>query len=618
MLLLFLGISAGYALADTLVIYKRDTLIYLIPLKELQQASKAGESNPIATFVESRDNKNMLNKWLKSLIVYKEQHDAPRNYDLSQVENMRQFDNMLIGHIIIKRLPPFGPSVRDTVSVPISWMGKTANRLRVPTAKSVIAKVLTFKSGDRFNSLQMPENERIVRNLDWISDARITVSPSKSHPGLVDIEIIAQDKYPHAISLGSDTKSPEISLYTRNFMGQGLFFNHTLAPWSPSPTPGHEENIRFNNIKGTRIDMEINYIDNNNRQLLETVIERNFYVSSNRFGGGLYYNRSIKNSPSQSLNQFNWPDEMDYYFSSAWVGRRFSPPTGDYLKNSQFYFTIQHIASRFNNLPDTLARHPLLAGNHHIYTSLSFGKRDYFKNNLVYSFGKTEDIPYGFLASITTGINRNPEGTRPYLGIKYSMGHAVIPNSGYLYMSAGWENYFNNRTIEQAAVMGNIKYITSLIKVNRSLLRIFAELRYIKGINRFDEEALFINQSQNGISLFANKQIKGTEKLVATIENVTFAPGTVWGFKFAWYTFADLAFINTHNSSLLSSENAFGCVGAGLKIKNERLVFKIIELKIGYIMGKQYGTPTKLRISSETQKQFDDFIPSSPKFNLFK
>lgn len=604
--------------SDTLIISKKDTLIYLIPITDLTNATKTTDSNPIASFVESRENKTMVNKWLKSLILYKKKSESTPTYDLSQAESMKKFDNMIIGNIIIKRLPPFGPSVRDTVSFPVSWIGKTGNHLRVPTAKRVIANILTFKSGDRFNSKELPENERILRNLDWINDALITVSPSKSVPGLIDIEIITQDKYPHAISVDLDAKLPELSIYTRNFMGRGIFFNHTISPRSESPTPGHEENLKFNNMGGSRIDLEINYIDNNNRRLIETQLDRNFYVTSHKYGGGLYYNRSIKNSPSQSLNQFNWPEEMNYYFSSAWVGRRFNLKTNNFLQNSNFYLTLQHISSRFYDLPDTLSAHPMLILNNHYYGSLSFGKRDYFKNNLVYSFGKTEDIPFGFLASMTIGINHNSSATRPYFGFKYSMGHAVIPNLGYLYMSAGWENYFTNEGIEQGALAGNIKYITPLIKINTSSIRTFAEVRYVKGINRFAEETLFINQRNYGITLFSNNNVRGNEKLTATIENVTFTPGTFWGFRMAYFTFADIAFINVHSKKLLSANNSFGCVGLGIKIKNERLVFKTIELRLGYVMGKPYPSPFEFRFSSESQKQFDEFIPSSPKFNIYK
>lgn len=613
--MLMLGISPD-GKADTLIIQKTDTLIYLIPLKDLQK--QANTSNPIATFVESRDKKNMINKLLKNLIIHNNNSGDEKKYDITQSDRLRQFDNMLIGNIIIKRLPPFGPSVNDTISSPLTWLGKTGNRLRVPTGRNIISNSLTFKSGDRFNSSIMPENERIIRNLDWINDARIEVKKSLQHPGMIDIMVIVQDKYPHAISIDADAESPEISLYTSNFMGQGVYFNQTLAPRSENPKPGFEENIRLNNIAGSRIDLEINYINNDNRELIEVDIERNFYVTSHKYGGGAYYNRSIKNSPSQSLNQFNWPEQMDYYFSSTWMGRRFTPKTRDFLKNSHFYLTIQHIGSNFYNLPDTLKEHPLLSENNSLYASISFGKRDYFKNSLVYSYGKVEDIPFGFIASLTGGVNHNSYATRPYLGFRYAMGHTLIPNLGYIYMSAGWESYFNNNKAEQATISGSIKYITPLIRIRKSHIRTFLEAKYINGINRYPEEELYINQKNEGVALFSNHKIKGTQKLVLNLENVAFLPGTIWGFKIAQFSFADIAFINSQKRELFSESNMYGCIGAGIKIRNERLVFKTIELRAGYIMGKSYNTPVEFQLSNETQKKFDEFIPSSPKFNLFK
>lgn len=606
------------AQTDTLVIQKKDTLIYLIPIKQIHYNQKKTDNNPIASFMENREDKNMLNKWLKNMILSKEKKEKPEQYDARQLEAMNLFQNRTIGLVVIKRLPPFGPSVNDTISRPTTWIGRTGNKLRVPTGRNIITNNITFQSGDRFSTEAILESERILRNLEWINDVRIIVSPAKGKPDLIDIEIIIQDNYPHAISVDLGSESPELSIYTRNFMGQGVHFNQTLAPNPKSGGLGFEDNIKLNNIRGSRIDFELSYIDNNNRNLVESQLERNFYISDHQYGGGMYYNRSYKNAPSQSLNQFNWPTEMNYYFSSVWIGRKITPNMTQYLKNANFYLTLQHIGSKFHNIPDTLAGHPLLQLNHYFFGAISFGKRQYFKNNLVYSFGKTEDIPYGFLATLTTGLNHNQFATRPYVGFKFSMGHAVIPNRGYLYTSAGWENYFNKGQIEQAALMGNIKYITPLIRMGGSMLRTFLEMNYIKGIHRYPQESLFINEKQNGISLFSDNKIKGTEKLVLNIENVTFTPIQFWGFKMALFTFADIAWINNSSQSLFSKDNNFACLGGGIKIRNERLVFRTLELRLGYITGKQYNQPWEFKLSNETVKRFDDFIPSAPKFNLFK
>lgn len=603
---------------DTVVIQKKDTLIYLIPIRQLHYLPKSNGNNPIASFMESRDETNILNKWLKNLILLRDKNEQSEHYDANQLEALNLLREKRIGLVSINRLPPFGPSIRDTLSKPVTWIGRTGNRLRVPTGRNIINNNLTFKTGDQFDTGTILESERILRNLEWINDARIVVSPSKENPAVVDVEIIVQDSYPHAISLDLGSETPEISLYTRNFMGQGIHFNQTLAPNPNNGRMGFEENIRLNNLKGSRIDFELNYIDNNNRHLVESQLERSFYISDHQYGGGLYYNRSYQNAPSQSLNQFNWPTEMNYYFSSAWVGRKITPNTTLFLKNAHLYATLQHIGSRFYNLPDTLSEHPLLQLNHYVFGALSFGKRQYFKNNLVYSFGKTEDIPYGFLATLTTGINHNHYATRPYLGVIFSMGHAVIPDRGYLYTSTGWENYFNGGRMEQATLMGKIKYITPLIKMGGSLLRTFIEVNYTKGVNRYPGESIFIIEKQNGVALFNNKAIKGTEKLVIDIENVTFTPVEFWGFRTAFFTFGDLAWINNHSNSLFSKNNAYACLGGGIKIRNERLVFRTLELRLGYIFGKPYDSPFEFKLSNETQKKFDDFIPAAPKFNLFK
>ena len=615
--MIILACCSVAAQTDTLVIQKKDTLVYLIPIKQLHFNQKVTQSNAIASFMETRNGNSIINKWLKNLLLTKGKKPAPEQYDANHIESMNQFQGRTIGLITVKRLPPFGPSINDTISLPSTWAGRTGNKLRIPTNKNVITNSITFQSGDRFNTGALLESERILRNLEWINDARIIVSPSKQNHTQIDIEIIVQDNYPHAISLDLGSEKPEVSIYTRNFVGYGIFFNQTLASDATS-WGGIEDNLRINNIRGSRIDFELNYIDNNRRNWIETLIERNYYISDHKYGGGLYFNRSYSNPANQVLNQFNWPNEMNYQLSSVWIGKKMTPNTSEYLEDAHLYIALQHTRSRFYEIPDSLLGHPLLQLNNSYFGSLSFGKRKYFKNSMVYSFGRTEDIPYGFLTSLTLGINKSQYATRPYLGFTFSMGHAVIPNKGYLYVGGGWENYFNKNHIEQATLMGALKYITPLLKINGSMLRTFVEVNYTKGINRFKDESLFINEKQNGVVLFFDNNIKGTEKIVVNIENVTFTPVQFWGFNMALFSFADVAWINYSSRSLFDRDNNFICVGAGIKIRNERLVFKTLELRFGFISGKKYDQPFEFKFSNGSQKRFDDFLPSAPKFNLFK
>lgn len=604
--------------ADTLIIQKKDTLIYLLPQKVKEKEFQKKGENSLATFLENTDSSKIINKWLKELLLHSPGGESQRKYDAGSRAAIQKFENKTIALVIIKRLPPFGVSVRDTISHPLTWIESTGNKLRVRTARSVIRNHLTFSSGDLIHTEKLLETERILRNLEWITDARIVVTPSTTQIGLVDVEIIIQDRYPHAVSGRLNKVIPEFSIYTHNLMGEGIYFRQTLAPDARFSDLGFAEELKFNNIYGSRIDMELTYSDMRESKLLEMAVERSFYFNDNIYGGGVIYNRGENSSLSENANLLKTDTGMDFDYQSTWIGRRFSPHAKGPLKKSQLFFTLQHTYSKFHNLDSAMAGHPLLIDNNYYYGGISFGRRDYFKNNMVYSFGRTEDIPYGFLATMSGGINHSSYATRPYVSLRFAMGHAVIPNRGYFYISSGWESYFNKGKVEQGTVVGHIKYITSLLQLDRTMLRIFAEIKYVKGFNRFSQETFNINANRDGLSLFSSKEIRGTEKLVVKLENITFTPIDLWGFKLAFFTFGDVSWINTKSKNLIDSDHLFTSFGGGFKLRNERLVIRTIEFRIGAIMGNPYDTPIEHRFSSDTMKKFDEFLPGAPKTTMFK
>ena len=49
----------------------------------------------------------------------------------------------------------------------------------------------------------------------------------------------------------------------------------------------------------------------------------------------------------------------------------------------------------------------------------------FYKTNLIYSYGRTEDIPCGVLVNLTAGKEINEYKERFYTGINLSAGHSL-------------------------------------------------------------------------------------------------------------------------------------------------------------------------------------------------
>ena len=141
-----------------------------------------------------------------------------------------QHTGKIIRNVRILELDVFDPMIRDTSVIDTSWINKTLNKIHINTKEKYIRNNLIFKNGDKVNPYVLSDNERIIRNLPYIEDAKIILIPVSDET--VDILLITKDKF----SLGFDLQFSDINLgkleiFDKNIMGFGhelktnLFFN---------------------------------------------------------------------------------------------------------------------------------------------------------------------------------------------------------------------------------------------------------------------------------------------------------------------------------------------------------------------------------------------------------
>jgi len=81
-----------------------------------------------------------------------------------------------IRHIYIRNVG-FEGDVKDTTKVNGGFGVKLGNALHKNTRQKIIANNLLFKEGDKLNPYMLTDNERYLRDLDYIQDALIIVQP---------------------------------------------------------------------------------------------------------------------------------------------------------------------------------------------------------------------------------------------------------------------------------------------------------------------------------------------------------------------------------------------------------------------------------------------------------
>ena len=224
--------------------------------------------------------------------------------------------------------------------------------------------------------------------------------------------------------------------------------------------------------------------------------------------------------------------------------------------------------------------------------SVSLTERSFRKMRMVFSFGRTEDIPYGFLASVTGGRSVGEFYTRPYysLDLAYSM---FIGSSGYLAIRGAAGSYRRNEQKEDGTFSLTIGGFSSLLPFYRSVARHFIVIDYINGYSRLPEDIVYLEEPRGDLRGLSKTGIKGHQRLTISWEGILFADWDWWGFRFASFGYAETGQCGTDWNSFLNEKYYFS-LGGGFRVHNERLMFDAYEVRFMFHPVVPEGADTQL------------------------
>jgi hypothetical protein len=242
--------------------------------------------------------------------------------------------------------------------------------------------------------------------------------------------------------------------------------------------------------------------------------------------------------------------------------------------------------------------------------SLGLSRQGFYRSTHIYSFGQTEDVPFGYLIKLTAGFEQGQYNYRPYGGISVS-GAFNISRLGYFYTMAELGSFYNNKRVDQGVFHMLIKYYTDLQTINRFKFRHFITAEYARGINRYPDEFITL-ENRGGITGLGSRYLRGDEKKLLKLESVMFTPYMLFGFRFVGFAFADLGVINGSNFAE-SNNKLFSGIGVGLRIRNERLVFNTLQLKFTWYTSLPYESDYQLfMVSGEPRLLLKNFYMDKP------
>lgn len=540
----------------------------------------------------------------------------------------RRYDGRYIGNIRFTRLDPFGPRVNDTLRKPSNWVERSANSLHATTKKYVIRKSLLFRKGDVLNSAQISDNERILRQTPNLLDARIYVLPRQNDADTVDILVVTQDVLSTSGGASGDLRSGAVDLNENNFFGLGhelqtrTTYRSQLNPYTESPIGwGFRGMYRVPYIANTFITGQVDFIREWDFQREGVLLRREFISPQIRYAGGLEVSRNRRLMQTYPLIPDSSSVLYPYNFRliDAWLGRAFRLNVGSDRFRERTRLVTAIRSSRYDFFDRPVVRadtNQILEDRTQNFFSIGISTRNYLRDVQVFGFGRTEDIPYGSLFSITGGMDQGEFKYRYYLGAKASHGR-YYNRFGYLLATFEAGSFVRTGHWEQGVLRAEVNYFSRLFSLKTTQIRQFVDLRFTKGIGRFDREFIDIS-GRNGIRGIGSAALRGSKGLVLNLETVFFTPITILGFQLAGFLYADFGYITPTDVNVFKGE-LFQGYGIGLRVRNENLAFNTFQFRIGlYPNIPNNNQAFRTDFSGIPRTRLPDFIFSAPEVVPFR
>ncbi|MBL0056348.1 MAG: hypothetical protein IPP31_09140 [Chitinophagaceae bacterium] len=555
--------------------------------------------------------KGLLGRFGKSI----SRNTPPDERPEKLVNPFLKYRGKIINTIILAQLD-FGYNIYDTSEVQVDLGTRMANRFHRKSTDGVIGRNLFFKTGDRLFPYLLADNERYLRELAFIQDARILVDYSEGTTDSVDVVVLSRDVF----SLGgrlaiTDIHKGRAELKEENLFGSGnrvMISGYYESIRQPSNGFGAEWLSR--NIGGSYIDLSAGYQNyrpafnsgRNEETRVYAKLEKPLVTPYKPSTGALEwsYHKTSNNYLSDSLyaNQYKYA----YYNVDGWLGYSLDSRRSLYanreIKTHRFV-ALRGFTQRFLTEPYSYQDSAtyLYADYTGVLASFNLFRQSFYRTSFIYGFGRTEDIPVGFSVALTGGYINKESAKRPYAGFDVQFTHIGKRASYYNYtFRAG--GFFRQGRFEDVDLLFGLEQFSRLRKLRPNWYhRFFLNTSLTAQANPYLNTPLFLN-SEYGMTYMNNESITADLRASWKAETVFYNMKKILGFRLAPFAFADLSLVKPMKLGLEKSD-FFSALGGGIRTRNENLVFGTIELK-GYYFPRTNGDMRNWKVELNSNIRF--------------
>lgn len=568
--------------------------------------------------------KGLFGKLAKVLVTDTATNDTLIDLQRNDLRFQR-FRGKVIRHIEIKRLN-FGTPITDTAKPVSTPLTRLSNKVHRKTLEHIIENNLFFSKNDVVQPYLLADNERYLRDLPYLLDAKISVIWTRQNPDSVDILVLTKD----VLSIGVETSSvtqtnTKIALTEENLNGTGNKLTlKTLFDNSRAKKFGYGMEYIWRNISGTFLDAYLGF-KNFNNSIGGYKEENEYYIKLLRPLANSYmrWTYALEATRHQTMNMYS-TDSLyiaDFRYSynnfDVWGGLNVDASFFDkYVRNQRLrgLIGLRLLSQKFEMRPGKYrntydSKYADISG---LLAGFSVFAQDFYKTQYIYGFGRNEDIPEGINIGFITGFTRKQNEERPYLGVKFERNYFTAKNR-YLDFTVRGEGSLYKGNFQDITALGNVDFFGHLKNWGRWKQRTFLSAGVTWQINSVLNEPLFL-ESQYGLPEFRNGRLEGYIRGTIKAESVFYSPLIIASFHFAPFVFYNTSlFTPTH--SRFADSKVYTSVGGGLRSRNESLIFGTIELRAYYFPKKNFNNQNfKVDVITDLKFKYNSVQVGRPDF----
>jgi len=525
----------------------------------------------------------------------------------------KEYEGKIIRHIIVRGYG-FEQTFTDT-SKRLQYFGtRLLNNLHHKTRDWVIRNSLFIKPNTPLNAYRLADNERLIRSLNYVQDARILVNYLPDNEDSVDLVVIVKDVF----SIGGELAAFSINptsirgrIYDANAFGLGQRIEAGIFQEAARhPNFGYELLYSKSNIGKTFVNGTVSYSQTRGELFNGTPDEQGWQFRLDRplYAPYAHLAGNITIGDFENFNRYSRPDSVffKYHYRTfdGWLGwnlgsEKFLANTSvldrrvlgiRYFQN-HFFKTPYQVGDKFNfRFNDREA----------VLAQFTFFRQEFYKTNYVYGFGTTEDVPEGYNVALTGGWYRQMNLDRPYVGVDANA-YVATDKRDFIQYFLRSGAFMKNGRVQDGSVLVGASLYSRLFIFDRLKVRQYMNFSYTRQFNRVGIDPLTIN-NVFGLRYFSGDSTYGYQRITFHSETSVFIRYKFLGFKFAPFAFGDLSLLTSENKAFSGSDLYHG-LGIGIRSRNENLIFQTIEMRLAYFP-RQTPQNSAFKIEFNTGIQF--------------